>query len=104
MIHLSQPKLTVAFSNSQRQLALVLVGDVSGATLATGLAMPWECSSASDGVCGAVHEQRCQAALFELVGQKRTCCGEDLRWLHELVMLADKYISPAQLWLRFESR
>lgn len=88
MIHLSQPKLTVAFSNSQRQLALVLVGDVSGATLATGLAMPWECSSASDGVGGAVHQQRCQAALF---GQKRTCCGEDLRWLHELVMLADKY-------------
>ena len=68
--------------------------------LATGLAMPWECSSASDGVGGAVHQQRCQAALF---GQKRTCCGEDLRWLHELVMLADKYISPAQLWLRFES-
>ena len=97
MIHLSQPKLTVAFSNSQRKLALA-VGD---ATLATGLAMPWECSSASDGVGGAVHQQRCQAALF---GQKRTCCGEDLRWLHELVMLADKYISPAQLWLRFESR
>ena len=85
MIHLSQPKLTVAFSNSQRQLALALVGD---ATLATGLAMPWECSSASDGVGGAVHQQRCQAALF---GQKRTCCGEELRWLHELVMLADKY-------------
>ena len=80
MIHLSQPKLTVAFSNSQRQLALVLVGDVSGAMLATGLV------TASAAL--SVHQQRCQAALL---GQKRTCCGEDLRWLHELVMLADKY-------------